>query len=117
MTIRALDKKNIKEIEAVNNLAYKYEIDVPIDATIIVAIDENDEVKAFVGLRPIINITPFVSNNPMIGKKLFDHAISYMKDNNCPLVQCVTDPKNEALFKKLEFSKIYDGKIIMERLL
>lgn len=116
MNIRALNLDSIEEIEAVNKLAAKYNITVPADARIIIAVNDEGEIRAFAGLRPVITVTPFVSENPRMGKELFDHAEGYMKSLGYPLVQCITDPENEGLFNKLEFAKVFEGKIIMEKI-
>lgn len=107
----------IPDLDQVLELANNYNLSIPNDAKILVGQDSNNEIKAVVGLRNILNISPFISKNPIIGKKLFDYVDNLIKANNYPLVQCVTNPQNKKLFEKLGFKEIFHDKIIMEKII
>lgn len=112
-----LREATLQDMPELKDMALKYEIDFPEDARILIAENDEGEIKAFAALRPMVQITPFISENPLIGKKLFDHMQDYLQSFHYPMVQCFTDPENKDLFTKLGFQQVFDDKIIMEKII
>jgi N-acetylglutamate synthase-like GNAT family acetyltransferase len=114
MVIRVSESSDIDQI---NELAEKYGLDVPHDGTLVVAEDSEGSIKAFVNLRPVMMVSPFVAENPVMGKKLYDYCEEKLKQNNYSLLQCYVEPYNKGLLEKLGFKQIFSEHIIMEKLL
>ena len=105
----------IKDMEQINALAEKYGLSVPSEGKLLVA-EENGVIKAFVNVRFVTFITPFVSENPVIGKKLWDYVDDRLRKSGIKLVQCFTKEKNVNLFEKLGFNKVFGDQAIMEKI-
>lgn len=112
MTIR---EAKIEDIEQVEAMAEKYGLCVPYDGKLLIAENEG-KIKAFVNVRTVTVITPFVSENPMIGKKLWDYVEEKFQKGGIRLIQCITKEKNINLFKRLGFNKVFGDQVIMEKI-
>lgn len=112
MTIR---EAKIEDMEQIETLAEKYGLSVPYDGKLIVA-EDNGVIKAFVNIRIVTMIEPFISESPTIGKKLWDYIERKIQKKQFPIIRCFTKQKNEKLFTKLGFSKVFESEITMEKI-
>ncbi len=113
MTIR---EYKIEDSEQIKDLAMKYNLNLPADGKIIVAESSLGKIVGFVCVRLVPMITPFVSENSLMGKQLFDYIENKLKEKNYPLIQCYVEEKNRGLLEKLGFCRIFPKHLIMEKL-
>jgi len=105
------------DIEQCFKLGVKYNINLPNDGSVMVAQDDSGNVKAFMIVRPIIIIEPFISENPLAGKKLFESFIEALKlTSPYKMIRANIDPENKQLLEKLGFDQVFEDKIQMEKL-
>lgn len=102
--IRAAEEKDVKEVIA---LAEKHNLSVPLDASVIVKTNSAGKIEGFIALRNVIFIEPFVCENPVAAKKLWDYCIEGCKTNKIKILRCFAQEKHTKLFKKLGFYRIF----------
>jgi len=103
------DSSKIKEFSE------KYGLFVPEEGKIIIAEDNNGEIKAIANLRYVLMIEPFISENPMTGKKLFDWIENKIKEAGIKIIRCYANDKNAGLFKKIGFYEVFENHKILEK--
>jgi hypothetical protein len=101
--------------EKVKELAERNSLSLPAEGKIIIAEDDNGEIKSFVNVRLVTMIEPMVSENPVIGKKLFDYVEEKIKGSGIKILRCFAEEKNVNLFKKLGFYECFGDHKILEK--
>lgn len=117
MIIKVLDKTNSEKLFEANQLAKKYDIDIPEDSIVILGMNDKEEIKSLIGLRNVLFVSPFISENHLIGKALYDYSLELIKGNNYSLIQTYAKKKNEKLYNKFGFNTVFEEYLIMEKLL
>lgn len=105
----------ISDYPRIKELADKYKINLPYEGKLIVAEDKNGEIKAFANIRLVPMIEPFISENTMIGNKLWNYIEEKTRKGGVKITRCFTESKNEGLFKRLGFYRIFNKHCFMEK--
>lgn len=100
--------------EQIEELAKKYGLDLPSEGKIVVAETDEGEIKAFVNLRSVIFVEPFVAENPMLGKKLWDYLKYKSNEGGIKIMRCFAKTENQKLYEKLGFYEIFNDMKAME---
>jgi N-acetylglutamate synthase-like GNAT family acetyltransferase len=103
-----------EDTEELKSLAEKYKIDVPGDGKIVLAESSSGKIEAFVNIRPVFMIEPFVCENPLIGAKLWDYIARKSTIGGIKILRCYAQEKHLKLFKKLGFYRVFKKYIPME---
>lgn len=112
MTIRGYVDSDYQEIKA---LAEKYNINLPIEGKVIVAVDDNNKVVSFMIMRGIMMIEPFIGENSLANKHLFDKFEWLMNISDVKIVRCNIEKKNIKLLEKLGFYRVFEKHVQMEK--
>lgn len=92
----------------IQDIAKEHNIEVPEEGLFYVAEGDNGEIGALVGLRIVVNIEPFISKNPLMGKKLWDSVKQMLISNGIKILRCYAKPEHVELYKKLGFYEIFN---------
>jgi hypothetical protein len=103
------------DFEKVKELAERNGLSFPSEGKIILAEDDNGEIKSFINVRLVTFIEPMASENPVIGKKLFDYVEKKIKEKGIKIIRCFAEEKNVNLFKKLGFYECFGDHKILEK--
>lgn len=102
--------------DQLEELCLKHKINIPYSSEVWMAVDENtNKLVGLIGIRSVAFIEPLISENPLAGKKLFDRAEKFFKENKVKVVRCFTKPEHEELFNKAGFEKVFPEEIILEK--
>jgi N-acetylglutamate synthase-like GNAT family acetyltransferase len=106
------------DFEQIKKLAVSYNLNLPeFFSNCYVAVDKDDKIIAFAVIRYVPMIEPFISDNSLAGKRLFDMMIKELKENKMNLVcRCNIEPENKDLLEKLGFEQVFEDSIQMELL-
>lgn len=104
-----------EDYDKVKDLAEKHNLNLPSEGKIILAEDDEGRIVSFINFRMVLFIEPFVSENPLAGKKLFDEAEKRIKEGNLRIVRCFTDVNNKELLEKLGFYEINELLVPFEK--
>lgn len=113
MKIRERRSEDTRQIIA---LAERHQMDIPEGGKLILAENDKGEIKAMVNVRLVMMIEPFISESPAASVKLWNDVEAKIKEKGIRLVRCFTDGKNEKLFNKVGFFRVFRDKIIMEKI-
>lgn len=111
MTIREATPEDIPRI---NELAEKYGLSVPYDGKTVIAESNSGKIEAFVNVRPVFMIEPFVCENPLTGAKLWNYVAEKTEKGGIKILRCFAQQKHVRLFKKLGFYRIFRKAIPLE---
>ena len=73
------DYERVKEFTERNGLSF------PAEGKMLIAEDDNGEIKSICGVRYVLFIEPSISGHPVYGKKLFDHIEKKIKEDGVPI--------------------------------
>lgn len=99
----------------INEFEKKYNITFPKEGKLIIAEDNNGQIKAIANLRFVLMIEPFISENAIIGKKLWDYIENYIKEKGIKIIRCFANEKNAKIFKKAGFYECFENHKILEK--
>lgn len=103
-------KKKVEEYCEQHDITF---VDIK-DKTVYVAFD-GDKVCGLIGMRNVVTIEPLIADNALVANSLFRMAEGVILNEGIDIVRFFTDKKNEELFNKENFNKVFDDKIIMEK--
>lgn len=112
MTIR---RYNDSDYQEVHSLATKYELNIPESGDMMVTVDDNGNLKGFMVVRPVMMIEPFIGENSLANKKLFDKFEWLMNVSKVKVVRCNVEKKNKKLMEKLGYYPVFEDHIQMEK--
>ena len=102
--------------EQVKKLCEAEDIDVPKDAMVMVAEDNEGKIVGLCGIKLEPYFDPFISHNSIAAIKLFLNMMNaYKKIVNKKYIRCVCNPEYEKLYNKVGFMRIDENKITMEK--
>ena len=97
------------------NLCNKHNIRVPEKGMLFVAVNENNELCAVIGLKTEVFIEPLIGDNLHAANKLFIMMEGVIAKEGFSAVRCLCSPDQEGLFNRVGFNLIESKKIIMEK--
>ena len=103
-----------EDLTQVRELAEKHKLPLPAEGNLIVAVTVSGKVEAFANIRPVFTIEPFVCENSLAGKKLWDYIENRTRKSSIKILRCFIEQKNEKLLKKLGFYRIFKKSLTME---
>lgn len=104
-----------EDLDQIKSLCERFKIAVPYESEVWVD-DSNGKILGFIGRTAVPFIEPLITTNPGTGLKLYKKILNlFQSDKNVTFVRCITDRKNEELYKKLGFQTIETDKILMEK--
>lgn len=69
--------------------------------------DANGNITALAGIEIVVKIEPFIAENPVAAKRLYDKIMQVLEASNVKKVECFTPesklPKVKSLYEKLGF--------------
>ena len=103
-----------EDSEQINKLAEKHGLSLPGEGTVIVAENSDGEITAFVNIRAVLMIEPFVSDNPFASDKLWEHIKTQTQLGGFKILRCFAQERHRSLFEKLGFYRIFEKHIPLE---
>jgi len=103
-----------EDYEQINKLSEKHNIDLPNEGKLIV-LEDNGEIKAFVNIRPVLFVEPFISESPIATIKLWGYIKKKFIDGDIKILRCFAQKKHKKFYEKLEFYEIFNDYVSMER--
>lgn len=103
-----------KDNEQIEKLAEKHGLNLPGEGTVIVAENKEGEITAFVNIRAVLMIEPFVSDTPFASEKLWEHIQTKTQLGGFKILRCFAQERHISLFEKLGFYRIFEKHIPME---
>jgi N-acetylglutamate synthase-like GNAT family acetyltransferase len=103
------DYERAKEFAERNGLSF------PKEGKMLIAEDDNGEIKSILNVRLVTMIEPMISENPVIGKKLFDYVEEKIKGKGIKIIRCFSGEKNIELYEKLGFYECFENHKILEK--
>jgi hypothetical protein len=100
--------------DSIRDLAKKYDIFIPDDGSVLIAEDDNGKIVGFVLVRSVTMIEPFITENPLAGKKLLDELMLQLKVKQVPIVRGVVSDEHLNIAERYGFAKVFSGKHIIE---
>jgi len=105
-----------EDAEAVKQFAQKYNITFNVENRIIViAEDENKNIKCVGAIRNVAFIEPLISENALATFKTYAALMQLLDKMEQPIVRCFTSSHNKELFEKFDFEEVFQDQIIMEK--
>lgn len=105
MTIKKAETH--EEFEQIEALAKKNNLEVPTEGTKLIAVNSKNKVTAFVNMRGVMMIEPFVGDEPNAAVKLWNHIAQQAEGNGVRIMRCFVEPKTEKILKKLGFYRVF----------
>jgi citrate lyase synthetase len=113
MTVRFYKSE---DAEAIKQFVEKHKINFNLENRIIViAEDENGNIKSIGAIRSVAFIEPLISENALATFKTYTVLMQLLEKMNQPIVRCFTSPSNKELFEKFDFEEVFQDQIIMEK--
>jgi len=106
-------KAKDKDMGRIKQLAEKNNLSLP-DEGLVVVVEADDKIEAFANIRAVLMIEPFVSENPIASKKLWEHIKTKTQLGGFKILRCFAQEKDKNLFGKLGFYRIFEKHIPME---
>ena len=114
MKVRIAKKE---DIEQVKKLADKYNLEYSDQSIIILAEDDDKNIKGFIALRFVPFIEPMISESSIAALMLYQAAEKLLEQMEVPIIRIFAQEKHEELFKKVGFEEIFQDYISMEKVL
>lgn len=111
MKVRQAEQEDFEQIES---LAKEQGINLSNEGAYLVAVNENNNVRAFVNMRGVIMVEPFVSKSPQASEKLWNHIVAHATSKQINIIRCFAKEKDVKLYTKLGFYKVFKKMIPME---
>lgn len=107
-----------EDFEKIKAMCGQFNINVPMDAMVYVAVEDGgEEEKLFgmIGIKGNIFIEPLIATNPLVGRTLFNKALDSLIMRGLKTVRCICNKDKAKVFEKAGFKQIESDKIIMEK--
>ena len=95
------------DVEEIKEYCDKNGFKFPESNSLYISRNENGVINGITGLEIVIKIEPFISDNPIVAKKLYDKILTILQEQNIKKVECFTPDTNKSkvhkLFEKLGF--------------
>jgi len=79
----------------------------PESSCLYISRNKDGKINGLTGLEIVIKIEPFISDNPIVSKRLYNKIMNVLVSQNVNKIECFTDdvrlPKVKKLYEKLGF--------------
>lgn len=107
-----MEKKDLLQLTL---LAKKHNLNFPSEGKVFVCEDSEGKIKACTNVRMVLFIEPFIAEDPISGKRLWDFVEKKIKENKVRIIRCFARKENIELYEKIGFYKIFSDHISMEK--